>query len=78
MKYPLYGLFALLFAQVLKAQNAQITLKIAPEATNFSVSLVTEKVKFQPSPAIGLAEVEFLNIVYFEVTIKKFANWKFA
>ena len=74
MKYPLYGLFALLFAQVLKAQNAQITLKMAPEATNFSVSLVTEKVKFQPSPAIGLADVEFLNIGYFEITNQKVAN----
>ena len=74
MKYLLYSLFALLFAPNLKAQNAQITLKMAPEAANFSVSLVTEKVKFQPSPAIGLADVEFLNIGYFEITNQKVAN----
>lgn len=76
MKHVLYYLLAYLTSTTLVAQTAQITLK-TPVGSNFMLSLATEQVRHHEAPSIGLTDMEFLNIGYFDDTTKQWAMTEF-
>ena len=76
MKHVLYYLLACLTSTTLVAQTAQITLK-TPLGSNFMLSLATEQVRHHEAPSIGLTDMEFLNIGYFDDTTKQWAMTEF-
>lgn len=77
MKQVFYCFFFFLVSHTLLAQTAQITLRMPSDSIHFSVSLMTEKVRYVSSPAIGLTDVEFLNIGYFDITTQRAAMTEF-
>ena len=76
MKQVLYCFIASLISTSIIAQTAQITLK-TPVGSNFMLSLATEQVKHHEAPSIGLTDMEFLNVGYFDDTTKQWAVTEF-
>jgi hypothetical protein len=76
MKHVFYSFVAFLLSATLFAQTAQITLK-TPKGSHFMLSLATEQVRYHEAPSIGLTDMEFLNIGYFDDTTKQWAMTEF-
>jgi hypothetical protein len=76
MKYIFYCFLASLMSTSVWAQSAHITLKM-PIGSNFRVSLTTEQVHHHEAPSIGLTDMEFFNIGYFDDTTKQWAMTEF-
>lgn len=68
--------FLALSSLVAEAQKAHITLKL-PQKRDFTVSLTTEQVRYHEAPSIGLTDMEFLNIGYFDDSTKQWAMTEF-